>query len=68
MAIVVQIVLEFESWNIAESICVLHQVQGPFDFLFSWSCGSRNNKVETEFLGTQENIIFLILCDFFLIF
>jgi hypothetical protein len=39
MAIVVQIVLEFESWTIVESTCVLHEMQGLFDFLLSWSCG-----------------------------
>jgi hypothetical protein len=43
MAIVVQIVLEFENWTIVESIYMLHQVQGPFDFLLSWSCGSCND-------------------------
>jgi hypothetical protein len=59
MAIVVQIVIEFESWTIVESICVLHQVQGPFDFTLSWSCGSCNNIVQTIFLNTQQNIMLI---------
>ncbi len=50
MAIVVQIVLEFESWTIVESTCVLHQMQGLFDFLLSWSCGSCNGNFMIFFL------------------
>jgi hypothetical protein len=59
MAIVLQIVLEFQSWTVAKSTCVLHQVQGPFDFLLSRSCGSCNGNVQIEFLGTQENIMLI---------
>jgi hypothetical protein len=48
MAIMVQIVLKFESWTIVESTFVLHQMQGPFDFLLSWGCGSCNSNVQTK--------------------
>jgi hypothetical protein len=66
----VQIVLKLESWMIVGSTFVLHQVQGLFDFLLSWSCGSCNNNVQTKFISTQGNtmLIFFIFCDFFLYF
>jgi hypothetical protein len=59
MAIMVQIVLKFESWTIVESTFVLHQVQGLFDFLLSWSCGSCNNNVQTKFLSAQGNTMLI---------
>jgi len=59
MAIAVQIVLEFESWTIVKSTCVLHQMQGLFNFLLSWSCERCNGNVQMEFLGTQENIMLI---------
>jgi len=68
MAIVVEIVLEFEIWIIVELICLLHQVQGLFDFLFSWSCGSCNDNVQMKFLGTPKTKIKNIVCDFFFVF
>jgi hypothetical protein len=49
MAIMVQIVLKFESWTIVESTFVLHQVQGSFDLLLTWSCGSCNNMCKQNF-------------------
>jgi hypothetical protein len=55
MATAVQIVLEF----IIESTCVLHQMQGLFNFLLSWSCGRCNGNMQMEFLGTQENIMLI---------
>jgi hypothetical protein len=59
MAIVVQIVLEFESWTIVESTYVLHEMQGSFDFLLSWNCGGCNGSKQMEFLSTQENIMLI---------